>query len=122
MSKELQSLGRLVAAGKLSRRDFLGRAAALGVAAPFATSILSQTAQAADAPVRGGVLRVGATGGESTNTLDPALTASSVPQLNGKAFGDTLFEAAPDGSLVYRLAESMEADAEAKVWSAKIRK
>lgn len=121
MSKELQSLGRQVAMGKLSRRDFLGRAAALGVSAPFATAILSQTAQAAEEPVRGGTLRIAADGGESTNTLDPALTASLVPQLNGRAFGDTLFEVAPNGDLQYRLATEMSSDETAKVWTAKIR-
>ncbi len=34
MSDELDFLSRRVAQGKLSRRDFLGRAAALGIAAP----------------------------------------------------------------------------------------
>ncbi len=36
MSNELEYLSRRVASGKLSRRDFLGRAAALGVTATFA--------------------------------------------------------------------------------------
>lgn len=121
MSKELQSLSRLVANGKLSRRDFLGRAAALGVAAPFATAMLSQAAQAAT-PVKGGTLRIGAPGGESTNSLDPATYSSFVPFINGRTFGDCLFNVAPDGSIVNRIAEEMESDPSAKVWSAKIRK
>ncbi len=121
MSRELKSLGKLVAAGKLSRRDFMGRAAALGVAAPFAVSMLTQTAQAAT-PVKGGTLKIGAPGGESTNSLDPATYSSFLPFLNGRCFSDTLFNVADDGSLVNRLAEEMESDATAKVWSAKIRK
>ena len=38
MSNELEFLSHRVAAGKLSRRDFLGRAAALGVTATFANA------------------------------------------------------------------------------------
>ncbi|TIO22749.1 MAG: twin-arginine translocation signal domain-containing protein, partial [Mesorhizobium sp.] len=45
MTNELDYLSRRVAAGKLSRRDFLGRAAALGVTAPFANSLLSSAAR-----------------------------------------------------------------------------
>ncbi|TIW00201.1 MAG: twin-arginine translocation signal domain-containing protein, partial [Mesorhizobium sp.] len=52
MSNELDYLSRRVAAGKLSRRDFLGRAAALGISAPFANSLLSSAARAAG-PVKG---------------------------------------------------------------------
>ncbi|RUU19441.1 twin-arginine translocation signal domain-containing protein, partial [Mesorhizobium sp. M6A.T.Ca.TU.002.02.2.1] len=52
MSNELEFLSRRVASGKLSRRDFLGRAAALGVTATFANSLLSSAARAAG-PVKG---------------------------------------------------------------------
>ncbi|TIO20328.1 MAG: twin-arginine translocation signal domain-containing protein, partial [Mesorhizobium sp.] len=41
MSQELEYLSRGVAAGRLSRREFLGRAMALGVSAAFANSLLA---------------------------------------------------------------------------------
>jgi peptide/nickel transport system substrate-binding protein len=41
MSNELDFLSKRVVAGKLSRRDFLGRAAALGVTAGFANTLLA---------------------------------------------------------------------------------
>jgi peptide/nickel transport system substrate-binding protein len=47
MSKELEFLSRRVASGKLNRRDFLGRAASLGVTAAFANSLLADAARAA---------------------------------------------------------------------------
>ena len=47
MTDELSYLSRRVAAGKLSRRDFLGRAAALGVAATFANGMLASAVKAA---------------------------------------------------------------------------
>ncbi|TGT26450.1 twin-arginine translocation signal domain-containing protein, partial [Mesorhizobium sp. M4B.F.Ca.ET.169.01.1.1] len=66
MSNELDYLSRRVAAGKLSRRDFLGRAAALGVTATFANSLLSSAVRAAG-PVKGGTLKAGMVGGASTD-------------------------------------------------------
>ena len=47
MSNELEFLSRRVAAGKLSRRDFLGRAAALGASATFANTLLTSAVRAA---------------------------------------------------------------------------
>jgi peptide/nickel transport system substrate-binding protein len=58
MSRELEFLSRKVAHGKLSRRDFLGRASALGVSAAFANTLLSSAAQAAG-PMKGGTIKVG---------------------------------------------------------------
>ncbi|TIL23794.1 MAG: twin-arginine translocation signal domain-containing protein [Mesorhizobium sp.] len=56
MSQQLEYLSRYVAAGRLSRREFLGRATALGVSATFANSILASAARA-QGPVRGGITR-----------------------------------------------------------------
>ncbi len=78
MSNELRDLSLKVVLGQMSRRDFIGRAAALGVAAPLATQLLSSTARAN--PVKGGHLIIGANGGQSTDSIDPGLAASTVPQ------------------------------------------
>ncbi|RWM20727.1 ABC transporter substrate-binding protein [Mesorhizobium sp.] len=121
MSRELEYLSRRVASGKLSRRDFLGRAAALGVAAPFANSLLSSAARAAG-PVKGGTLKAGMVGGASTDSLDPALDASQVPFAFGKVWGETLVELAPGGGVEYLIAEEIGASDDAKTWTMKIRK
>src|SRR5688500_9796276 len=120
MSNELDYLSRRVAAGILSRRDFLGRAAALGVTATFANSLLS-TAARAQGPVKGGVLKAGLVGGESTNSLDPALFMTQVPFAFGKQWGELLLEIAPDGGIENRIAEEIGASDDAKVWTLKIR-
>ena len=86
MSNELRDLSLKVVLGQMNRRDFIGRAAALGVAAPLATQLLSGTAQAN--PVKGGHLIQGLNGGESTNSLDPGLAASSVPQSVNWGWGE----------------------------------
>ena len=120
MSNELDYLSRRVAAGKLSRRDFLGRAAALGVSSAFAGSLLSSAAQAQE-PVRGGILKAGMQGGESTNSLDPASWQSQVPYKFGRQWGEQMVQLAPDGTVQPCIAEEWGASDDAKVWTFKIR-
>lgn len=121
MSNELEFLSRHVVAGKLNRRDFLGRAAALGMTATFANGLLANAAKAAG-PVKGGILKAGMQGGESTNSLDPATWASQVPYLFGRNWAEQLVEVTPDGQIAPKLAEEFGASDDAKVWTFKIRK
>jgi len=120
MSDSLEKLGKLVVSGRLDRRTFMKRAAAMGASVAFSNSILSQSAMAAD-PVKGGLLKLGSSGGESTNSLDPATAASAVPFLNGHQWGDLLVDIADDGSIENRLAEEFGSSADAKTWTFKIR-
>lgn len=108
------------ARGKLDRRTFLGRAAALGVASATASSLLA-TAAHAQGPRRGGTLTMGLVGGESTNSLDPALALSQVPQIYGYCTGETLVTVDPSGNLSPKLAEEWSASADAQTWRFKIR-
>ena len=116
MTDELNDLSTRVTKGLMTRREFVGRAAALGVTAAVANAMLASAAKAAG-PVKGGTIKMGIQGGESTNSLDPALAASMVPTVNLRNFGDCLVNVAPDGSIEYRLAESVEASADAKTWN-----
>ena len=47
MSNDLEKLSAHVKNGQLSRRDFLRTATAMGIAAPFASALLSQNVLAA---------------------------------------------------------------------------
>jgi peptide/nickel transport system substrate-binding protein len=120
MSNELDFLSRRVAAGNMSRRDFLGRAAYLGVTATFANSLLASAARA-QGPVKGGILKAGLVGGESTNSLDPALFMTQVPFSFGKQWGELLLELSPEGDIENRIAEEVGSSDDAKVWTLKIR-
>jgi len=124
MDDQLKHMTGQVAKGTMTRREFVGRAAALGVTAAVANSMLANHAQAAahEAPIRGGTLKIGSSGGESTNTLDPALTASEVPLNNLRHLYESLVEVDPNGEIENRMAESYEASADAKTWAFKIRK
>ncbi|GAG15402.1 unnamed protein product, partial [marine sediment metagenome] len=120
MSNELKDLSLKVVLGQMNRRDFIGRAAALGVSAPLATQLLASTAKAA--PVTGGHLIMGCNGGQTTDSLDPGLAASTVPQNVNWGWGECLVVTDPDdGTAQPWLAESWEASADAKTWAFKIR-
>ena len=73
------------------------------------------------APKKGGVLKLGMGGGESTNSLDPALALSQVAFTNLRTIGDTLVHVTPNGEIENRVAEAVESSADAKVWTFKIR-
>jgi peptide/nickel transport system substrate-binding protein len=120
MSNEFQYLLGQATKGRVSRREFLGRAAALGVSASAASSMLASSVSA-QTPVKGGLLRSGMQGGESTNTLDPALALSEVPLVVNSNWGETMVDVDPDGNIDFRVAEEMSSSADAMTWTFKIR-
>ena len=119
MSKDLDFYADRAAKGLMSRREFMGKAAALGVSAVVASSVWTNAVEAA--PVVGGTFKMGVQGGESTNSQDPATWASDVPIAIGRLWGEPLIEVQGDGSLGGLVAESWEGSADAKVWRFKVR-
>ena len=114
-------LSRLITdfdAGRLSRRSFLNRSVAAGAVAAFG---LPSVALAQDTPKQGGTLRMGMGGGETTDTLDPALAASQVPFAVSYQWGDPLLYVTADGGLEPRLAEEYSSNDDGSVWTFKIR-
>ncbi len=120
MNDEFRYLLARAARGTLDRRAFIGRAAALGVASTAATGLLSR-AVLAQGPRSGGALVMGMQGGESTNSLDPAVAASQVPFAYGYCAGETMLAIDPAGNLTPKLAEEWDASADAQTWRFKIR-
>jgi peptide/nickel transport system substrate-binding protein len=121
MSNELEFLARRVAAGKVSRRDFLGRAAALGMSAALANSLVGGAVRAAGS-VKGGVLKAGLQGGESTDNLDPAAIKNQVTGAFARSWGEKLIDVDATGNIIHQLAEDHGSSADAKTWTFKIRK
>ncbi|MER8537102.1 ABC transporter substrate-binding protein [Mesorhizobium sp. M1005] len=121
MNDEMYFLSERVAEGKLSRRDFLGRAAALGLTAIVADSLLASAARA-EGPVKGGLLKAGLTGGSATDSLDPATWEGIVPLHFGHQWGEKLVQIADKGELKPALAEEWGASKGGQVWTFKIRK
>ncbi len=121
MSDELRYLVLRAARGDINRRDFLGRAAALGIAAPLASQLLASTARAT--PRKGGHFIMGLNGGASTDSLDPAAAASTVMHNVNFGWGEALVITDPnDGTAKPWLAESWEASDDARTWAFTIRK
>lgn len=69
-SQQLFWLAENFAEDRISRREFMGRAMALGLSATAAAS-LAGTAALAAGPKKGGRLRVGLAEGATTDSLDP---------------------------------------------------
>jgi peptide/nickel transport system substrate-binding protein len=123
MNDDLRTLRALAidtAKGRVSRRSFMKRTAAMGISAGLASALVGAAARA-DEPKKGGTISVGMQGGESTNSLDPALAASEVPFQVNMTWGEMLTDVAPDGSIEWRIAEEATANADASEWKFKIR-
>lgn len=106
--------------GRMGRREFLGRAAALGVAAPAASSLLSQSAYAAT-PKRGGEV-VWADGESSpSETYDPTKMTSGTDATRSYQVYNRLTNLDQELNVVPNLAEEWEAADEATVWTFKLR-
>ena len=119
--QELEYLGQEVALGRGSRRDFLGRAAALGLSAAAANAMLTSAAHASG-PRRGGQLKIGLQGGAATDSLDPAVAANQLTFHMGRAWGEELVRLSATGQLLPLLATEWRSSPDAKAWVFKIRK
>jgi peptide/nickel transport system substrate-binding protein len=106
--------------GLLTRRGLLAGAAALGAGGP----LVSRTARAANptGPRRGGTLRIGASGGGSTETLDPTQAANTVTIINSFMIYGYIVEYDTGRKILPSVAESWEPRAGATEWVFNIRK
>ncbi|MCV3210829.1 ABC transporter substrate-binding protein [Mesorhizobium sp. YC-39] len=108
--------------GGISRREFLGRAAALAAVAGAGTSFFASGAQAQE-PKQGGFARFGMSDASQQDTLDPGTwPASFVQAAFSGSLCNNLTEIAADGSIIGDLAESFEPADGARKWTFKIKK
>jgi peptide/nickel transport system substrate-binding protein len=115
-------LEKWLRSGKLSRREFISRMSALGLAAAVSPAFLAGKAHA-DTPKKGGRLRIGINGGATSDTLDPGIQLAMMPQvLVYGALANGLVEINADGQPVPELAESWESTPDAKKWIFKLRR
>ena len=115
----LDRLRAAAASGRIGRRDFMVASIALGLSATAASSVFNPAWAMAK---KGGRLRIGTTGGATSDVLDPGLILDSY--MINVLFGqvrNNLTEVAATGDLVPELAESWDSTPDAKVWTFKIR-
>ncbi len=118
---DLSILLRLFEQNKISRRQFVSQAAALGLTAAISPALLSGVAKAAG-PVKGGRLIMGCTGGSTTDSMDPATLTSNMNQNLNWQIRNNLVEIDHNLQPVPELAESWDASPDAKVWTFKLHK
>ena len=109
--------------GAISRREFMGRAAALGASSlAISTMLASADALAADTPKNGGLLRLGLGGGSTTDSIDVTSYNDSVMIDVAPALFNALVEWGQDGKPKPELAETLEPKNGAKDWVLNLRK
>ena len=114
------ALNSALASGRISRREFMTAAAALGVSASVATA--AGSAAAAETPKQGGHLTVGLNGAGAGDSLDPATYTATFMQVAGLQIYDGLAETDEHNKVRPMLAESWEAKPGAKEWVFKLRR
>jgi len=108
--------------GRISRREFMGRAAALGVTTALATTMLSRAGVAAE-PKKGGFARIGLAHGATTDSLDPGTYPDTFTQVSfWGAMSNSLTEVDAKGNITADLAETMEPADDTKTWIFKLKK
>lgn len=100
-------LQRSFVEGRINRRTFINRAAAMGALAAVPTGLLAQQAKA-DAPQKGGHLRIATVQGSSTDGLDPTTLSSGFVNFLWYTAYSQLTEVNAEGQLEPLLAESYE--------------
>ena len=117
----LKELEKLLTQGKITRREFIARVSALGLAAAVSPALLGTPAQAAG-PKRGGRFRLGSAGGSTTDSMVPGTLSHTMPQTVNQCLRNMLVEVDYQGNAVPELAESWEASPDAAKWTFKLRK
>jgi peptide/nickel transport system substrate-binding protein len=116
-----EELQRAVNNGRVSRREFMRRAAALGVATSLASGVLAK-AGFAQTPVKGGHLRIGAAGGSTTDSMDVRTYLDTVIINISTSIFDGLVEVDDKNQIQPELLETLEPSDDATEWVCNVRK
>jgi len=117
----VKSLERMFTEGLISRREFITRLSALGLAATVSPLLMSKKAAAA-VPKKGGHFKQGATGGSTTDSMNPTTLTSNMNQNLNWQIRNSLVEFDHNFNVIPELAESWDSTPDAKVWTFKLRK
>ena len=117
----MERLETMLKNNKLTRREFITAAAALGVSTTIPSGLLSSKAWAAT-PNKGGTFKIGIEGGTVQDSYDPALTSRAFMQNLMCQTHNNLVEVDSNGNFAPELSESWEVSKDAKRWTFKLRK
>ena len=119
--QKIEKLKKRLVSGRLSRRDFLSQATALGIGAGLAVSLADKAVRAAE-PKKGGRFRIGLGHGSTTDNFDPATVENDYTIMGTWVFRSHLTEVGNDDKLTGDLAESWDVSDDAATWTFKLRK
>lgn len=117
----IEELRYLVSLGRMTRREFIARVSALGVAATLSPALFYQSATAS-VPKKGGRFRLGMAGGSTTDTLQPGSIPDHMAFAIQWQIRNNLVEIDHKGNAIPELAESWEPSPDASKWTFRIRK
>lgn len=120
LAKDERILRRVAAENGVSRREFMKRAAALGVGTAAASAIWSGNAAAARS--KGGHVIVGVGAGETSDTLDIGATGGAHNQTIVETVRNKLVDARNDGGLEPELSTEWGASEGGARWTFKLRR
>jgi len=119
--KARKTMERLLKEGKITRREFMQRISALGLAAAVSPALTAGTARAA-MPRKGGRFRTALHGFSTTDTMDPATLSDIGNYFISWAARNNLVEVDYKGNAIPELAERFEPANNAKTWIFHLRK
>ena len=118
---DINKLEKLLAQGKITRREFLNRMSALGLAAAISPALMAAPVHAMN-PKKGGHFKIAIGDGATSDTLDPRTISTTFMYSLGLALRTTLLQVSPEGELAPELAERWEGSPDAKEWRFYLRK
>ncbi|WP_227318335.1 ABC transporter substrate-binding protein [Cedecea davisae] len=120
MKDERSDLNKYMQGVNISRRSFINTAALIGAGTALSLSPLAGFAAEA-APKKGGVLKLGMSGGNTSDSLDPTLFSDWVPLNQAYMLMNGLVEIDENNQAIPELLESWEAKPGAQEWTFKVR-
>jgi len=105
--------------GRMSRREFLGRSSALGMALSVGAGLINQAHAAT--PKAGGHMRLAMGHGATSDTLDPATLTNGLQWVVAYGVANTLTELNAHGNLIPSLATEWSSSPDAATWTFKLR-
>lgn len=115
-----EDVRKLLVNPKVTRRDFMTIAGALGMSAATGSALWSNKTMA-DTPVKGGHMRAGLNDTNTADALDSTQYLNTTMICISRGFRDSLVNVGPDDNLQPALAESWESSTDAKTWRFKMR-
>ena len=103
----VKTLERMFTEGLINRREFIARLSALGIAATMSPLLIPKNVEAA-VPKKGGHFVMGATGGSTTDSMDPATLTSNMNQNINWQIRNSLVEFDHNFNVIPELAESWD--------------